>query len=658
MHHDGAGMGDVARIPRLDGAQHEQRSGAPSALTVGRADDRAEREADAVADRVLRSIGSSRFGVVRNSDSAGKVRRAVGPNSVSADAGGIAGPHGGAITKDIEQRIRRSDGVPLDPVVKSDMEVAFGSDFGNVRVHRSSPIAPELGARAFTHGSDIHFAPGEFRPSTREGAHLIAHELAHVEQQVGEQAEGDRIRRKMGFEFEDASWRPWRRTIALIDYLPRMAVRPVERQKAVHRGAGFEAQGDDSLGPRHPSLEFVTEPFDTTPAGLLALRTALFEIRDIYARLAAVAGVHTGPPGNEDPPYRYNAADYVQRGVHQLNGGGVMAMNVLLSHGVAAGRLKMQSTMGVSLSDLPTMMETFGNVPAGGETPAEAGQRANARALQQSVGFANLLGRSPALARAVLVLIQGDPVVAGQPGHEIHQAAHTAPLIGYLALVMNYLKGMQMPDAVEGAKSRIMFMARNSFADLYDLLHPNIQTLLAANNGLLLRTHALAVSNANPVFPQIMGQLPDTGLTLGDPFVNPVILPARIGPDGVPRPAQYNPRQQAMANFTIGTWLTSVSQGQDHLSARGMKAWLRSEGMGRRQAGDTAEWVAESFGGYGVDNSTGAPLALFENRAILDNNVTFARAARVAYNQLDWLVTSLAAGHWNTPYPDNPIPGY
>lgn len=44
-------------------------------------------------------------------------------------------------------------------------------------------MATAMGARAFTVGPDIGFAEGQYAPETREGRHLLAHELTHVLQQ-------------------------------------------------------------------------------------------------------------------------------------------------------------------------------------------------------------------------------------------------------------------------------------------------------------------------------------------------------------------------------------------------------------------------------------------------------------------------------------------
>lgn len=54
---------------------------------------------------------------------------------------------------------------------------------GAVKYYPDSPRALQIGARAFTQGNMIHFAPGQYRPDMAEGRRLIGHELAHVVQQ-------------------------------------------------------------------------------------------------------------------------------------------------------------------------------------------------------------------------------------------------------------------------------------------------------------------------------------------------------------------------------------------------------------------------------------------------------------------------------------------
>jgi hypothetical protein len=66
------------------------------------------------------------------------------------------------------------------------LQPAFGADFSGVRVHTDATaqgLSDTLNAHAFTIGTDIAFAPGEYQPGTVVGDALIAHELAHVVQQ-------------------------------------------------------------------------------------------------------------------------------------------------------------------------------------------------------------------------------------------------------------------------------------------------------------------------------------------------------------------------------------------------------------------------------------------------------------------------------------------
>lgn len=71
----------------------------------------------------------------------------------------------------------------LPAQTRLNMEALFQQDFSSVTVNKNSTQALELGANAFTRGTQIHFAPGLYDPHTRKGKRLIAHELTHVVQQ-------------------------------------------------------------------------------------------------------------------------------------------------------------------------------------------------------------------------------------------------------------------------------------------------------------------------------------------------------------------------------------------------------------------------------------------------------------------------------------------
>ena len=77
-------------------------------------------------------------------------------------------------------------GEPLDSDDCAFFERRFGRGFADVRVHHdrdANDAARAVRARAYTLGSDIVFATGEYHPRTPDGRQLLAHELAHVVRQ-------------------------------------------------------------------------------------------------------------------------------------------------------------------------------------------------------------------------------------------------------------------------------------------------------------------------------------------------------------------------------------------------------------------------------------------------------------------------------------------
>lgn len=80
----------------------------------------------------------------------------------------------------------KGSGTGLDEKTKGEMESGFGTDFSNVKIHTDSnavQMSQELGAQAFTNGNDVYFNQGKYNPDSKEGKHLLAHELTHTVQQ-------------------------------------------------------------------------------------------------------------------------------------------------------------------------------------------------------------------------------------------------------------------------------------------------------------------------------------------------------------------------------------------------------------------------------------------------------------------------------------------
>ncbi|MGA9770389.1 MAG: DUF4157 domain-containing protein [Blastocatellia bacterium] len=93
------------------------------------------------------------------------------------------------ISGSVESQLRstRGGGQPLSSTARAFFEPRFGMDFGHVRVHTGSDATEmnrAVSAKAFSHGSDIYYGPG----NSPNDLALTAHELTHVVQQTSDGA--------------------------------------------------------------------------------------------------------------------------------------------------------------------------------------------------------------------------------------------------------------------------------------------------------------------------------------------------------------------------------------------------------------------------------------------------------------------------------------
>lgn len=82
--------------------------------------------------------------------------------------------------------VPREAGAALAPGVRRAMESGFGASLGHVRVHTGTAAAESatlLRARAYTVGNHVYFGAGQYAPESQSGSRLLAHELTHVLQQ-------------------------------------------------------------------------------------------------------------------------------------------------------------------------------------------------------------------------------------------------------------------------------------------------------------------------------------------------------------------------------------------------------------------------------------------------------------------------------------------
>ena len=159
---------------RLAGVQRQ--------VTIGRAGDAYEKEAEQVAQRVAAGKEVPRVSLIGPgglaASAASAARRQPAGEEEELETGG-EGASEAIASRAIE---RRGAGRPLNPGVRSRLEPAFGADLSHVRVHdrpEDREAAAAINARAFTHGSDIWLGPGE----SDEDIQLMAHEMTHVFQQ-------------------------------------------------------------------------------------------------------------------------------------------------------------------------------------------------------------------------------------------------------------------------------------------------------------------------------------------------------------------------------------------------------------------------------------------------------------------------------------------
>ena len=168
-------------------------------LRVGPANDPLERAADRAADRVLAggpagALGRAGLGAQRACAACAAEQRETlrrqpvegeeqDEEQIQAKAE-VGGPH--AAGAEAAAAAVASGGRQLSPGLRAYFEPRFGRDLADVRVHdhaRAAGAARAIGARAYTLGRDVAFAPGAWAPASDDGRRLIAHELAHVVQQ-------------------------------------------------------------------------------------------------------------------------------------------------------------------------------------------------------------------------------------------------------------------------------------------------------------------------------------------------------------------------------------------------------------------------------------------------------------------------------------------
>ncbi len=148
-------------------ASEDKQKDIQTKLKVGPTNDVYEREADRIADQVIRMPEP----VLRTQDS----QPHPGNHIQRISTGDRAG-------FDADISLKQSGGHPLSYMTRKYMEPRFGEDFSHVRLHTDShtqETATQIQAKAFTYGHHIGLGKGENEGDRK----LLAHELTHVVQQ-------------------------------------------------------------------------------------------------------------------------------------------------------------------------------------------------------------------------------------------------------------------------------------------------------------------------------------------------------------------------------------------------------------------------------------------------------------------------------------------
>ncbi len=190
------GAGSSSRhLHRVIGNQGLERLGAPlpgvvqAKLVVGQADDPLEHEADRIADQVMRMpapLPTAAGATLHRKCACEQPLLQDGlPHTLHAKQHSPQ-QRPGAEAPALVGEVLRSAGEPLDTPTRAFFEPRFGRDFSQVRAHaddRAARSAHSVGAHAYTVGSHIVFAHGQYAPGGDRGRRLLAHELGHVVQQ-------------------------------------------------------------------------------------------------------------------------------------------------------------------------------------------------------------------------------------------------------------------------------------------------------------------------------------------------------------------------------------------------------------------------------------------------------------------------------------------
>lgn len=407
-------------------------------LTVGPPDDASEREADRVADAVLRNVGP----IDTNAESPNRsMQFTVGRDLfLGTDQHQPATPLG--------QRFRAH-------------ELTSATQQGADGIYRGALSEPIIRRKIGFEFEDNHWESYEHVPG-----------LSKEEENKGK-----------GKPEPDTEWKVnpayvpkgghniWARAGGHInETVKQYDARAFTKKEKLHHGTGFDLESDGPYKQGRMDIEFVTQPFEEGQSGYKQLKTALSGIEKVMDMLEAMSPM----------PRSAEAGAFYTPWEHGLSND-----DVLLAGGSKRANFKMQVTHGVRLEDIPALFETFGSrqEDEGKETEKARGP---ARALvgsklelQQKI-----MAEAPGQARLMVNGLMNAELIKEGPG--------VPALTGFLTYALSYVQWVQVLSW-DGLKIALPFMSRYDFGKLFGMLPPEQQAALQSPRGREVLIHLFSV---------------------------------------------------------------------------------------------------------------------------------------------------------------------
>jgi Domain of unknown function (DUF4157) len=613
-------------------------------LSVGRVDDPAEREADATSERVMAWIASR---AQRDDEQqlfrfeSSRIRR-----NATAPVAPEVGPAGGDLSPDLDRRVRAGGGQPLDDATRSRFEPAFGTSFRDVRVHVDSDVAPRIGARAFTLGADVHFAPGQYRPDTADGARTLAHELTHVVQQTGRvqraaptmPASGVTtrptriVRRDIGFEFESKNFQTKRRNdggaslpAAAFANAPAASAAYHDPQATrINKGAvildrnDIEVQADDA--GNDSDLEAVTTHFPETNAGRARLDSAVTRLGLL------ILGGETRKVGHT---VTSKALDGVAGFTNRMPDGMIYGDWI---HATTSP----QVTIGIRLGNVGDIVKDLHGNPR--EKASRTGTRAPGRLHMRAADPTDATRPTPLTpgneaqtlvdahqlaVRTLRAFRQGDPNAPG--GVELE---------GFLTIIFAYIEAAARKTAF--LKSHTPLMAKTDLATAWRTLPNNVTTFYGATN-----------KSGVTRFERLIASAPGYAARMSRPVFDVDAKTKGIAENNRLKKSGAAKSKQWYHKLTLRSWVRAIAVHQNQTAGDAVREFFTGTQLRGVDQLTTANFpdmpggqIVEGYGALGpnmdTDATTGARLPVFELRSA-SRKITFAEARQWSLDVFDYI---------------------